>query len=57
LGIETECIDVNDRNALTAHLARVEAQHGRIDLLVNCAGANVVRPISDLSDEEWDNIF
>lgn len=56
LGIETECVDVSDRKALAAHLAGVESRHGRIDLLVNCAGANIVRPTWELSDEEWDGI-
>jgi len=56
LGIETERVDVSDRKALAAHLAGVEKRHGRIDLLVNCAGTNVLRPTWQISDEEWDTI-
>jgi len=56
LGIETACVDVRDSKALGDHLAEVEASHGRIDVLVNCAGTNLVKPTHELTDEEWNEI-
>ena len=57
LGIEGSVIDVADPAALTDHLERVEAELGRIDIVVNCAGANVVKPTWELSDAEWLGVF
>jgi 3-oxoacyl-[acyl-carrier protein] reductase len=57
LGVETAQVDVSNGTSLGAHLADVEARHKRIDLLVNCAGANVVKPTWMLTDEEWQHVF
>jgi NAD(P)-dependent dehydrogenase (short-subunit alcohol dehydrogenase family) len=39
------------------HLANVQERHGRVDILVNCAGANVVKPTWELTDDEWTHVF
>jgi len=57
LGVETQQLDVRDRAAMAEHLADVEARHGRIDVLVNCAGANLIKPAVELSDDEWETIL
>jgi 3-oxoacyl-[acyl-carrier protein] reductase len=53
LGIQGAALDVADPAALADHLANMQTEHGRIDILVNCAGANVVKPTWELSDSEW----
>jgi 3-oxoacyl-[acyl-carrier protein] reductase len=57
LDIEGAVIDVADPVALADHIGRVEAAHGHIDILVNCAGVNVVKPTWELSDSEWTHTF
>lgn len=57
LGIETAELDVADGAALAAHLHDVEQQHGRVDVLVNCAGANVVAPTWEVDDADWDRVM
>jgi 3-oxoacyl-[acyl-carrier protein] reductase len=57
LDIEGAVIDVADPVALADHIGRVEAAHGHIDILVNCAGINVVKPTWELSDTEWTHTF
>jgi 3-oxoacyl-[acyl-carrier protein] reductase len=57
LGIAGDVVDVTDTDSLPGHLRKVLHEHGRIDILVNCAGANVVKPTWELSDEEWQHVF
>jgi NAD(P)-dependent dehydrogenase (short-subunit alcohol dehydrogenase family) len=57
LGVATTLLDVADGDALAAYLAGVERDAGRIDILVNCAGANVVKPTWELTDQEWHDVF
>ncbi|MBN1401049.1 MAG: SDR family oxidoreductase [Anaerolineae bacterium] len=35
----------------------VEATFGRLDLLINCAGVGVFKPLAETSAEEWDRVF
>lgn len=56
LGVEADLLDVRDRKAMGEYLARIEAEQGRIDVLVNCAGANQIKPIVELTDDEWETI-
>lgn len=56
-GAEVEVVDAGDADALTSHLDEILARHGRIDVLVNCAGINIVKPTWELTDDEWHRIF
>ena len=56
-GVYASVVDVTDRGALADYLDDVLAREGRVDVLVNCAGTNVVKPTWDLSDDEWDHVF
>lgn len=52
--------DVGDREAVQEHVGRVEAEAGRIDVLVNNAGGvrgQVGRPIEEISAADWQAIF
>jgi 3-oxoacyl-[acyl-carrier protein] reductase len=47
-------LDVRDRGAVEAMVADLAARHGRIDVLVNCAGIFAGGPSEDVTPEEWD---
>jgi meso-butanediol dehydrogenase/(S,S)-butanediol dehydrogenase/diacetyl reductase len=51
-------VDVTDRRSLEALRDRVEADHGRLDVLLNCAGiVGVNRPAAEVSDDEFEAIL
>lgn len=56
-GIEYRQYDVTSRTATDAVLDSVLAKHGRVDILVLCAGTIARTPLGDSTDEEWDAIF
>ncbi len=47
-------VDVTDAPALEAFVNSVMQRHGRIDILVSCAGANVFTGAADCPDAEWE---
>jgi NADP-dependent 3-hydroxy acid dehydrogenase YdfG len=54
---ETEAVDTSDKQAVERSAAAILARHGRIDILVNCAGTNVPkRFFKDLSAADWDSV-
>ncbi|MFC3550527.1 SDR family oxidoreductase [Lysobacter cavernae] len=52
-GVEYLVADVTDGAAIDAAVAQVRARHGRIDVLVNNAGADVFAQPLQLSDGDW----
>ena len=53
-------VDVRDAAAVGAFVARVDAESGRIDVLVNTAGGvagQVMRPVEEVPDADWRVIF
>ena len=55
-----DVVDVRDSATVHAFVARAAAEAGRLDVLVNTAGGvagQVMRPIEDVSDEDWRVIF
>jgi NAD(P)-dependent dehydrogenase (short-subunit alcohol dehydrogenase family) len=50
-------VDVTSRDSLAALLATAIREHGRVDILVNCAGMNSATPYFDITDDEWDKIL
>ncbi len=60
-GVTTEVVDLTDRAAAAAWIARIEATTGHaVDVLVNNAGGvagQEPRPIEDVPDGDWDRIF
>jgi 3-oxoacyl-[acyl-carrier protein] reductase len=57
---QTGAVDVRDAAAANAFVARAAAASGRIDILVHTAGGvagQVMRPIEEVSDEDWRVIF
>ena len=56
----TAAVDVRDAEAVSAFVARVEREAGRIDALVNTAGGvagQTMRPVEAVTDAEWREIF
>ena len=56
-GAEVEVVDVGAPGAVEKHLNRVLSVHGRVDVMVNCAGINSIVPAWEITDESWQRIF
>ena len=50
-------LDVRDADAVEAMAAKVESDHGRIDLLVNNAAGNFIVPSDQLSVNGWNSVI
>ncbi|TFF25475.1 SDR family oxidoreductase [Jiella endophytica] len=53
-------LDVTDRDGVQAAVAGIEAAHGTVDILVNCAGGvlgQIGRPIEEIGEADWNAIF
>jgi 3-oxoacyl-[acyl-carrier protein] reductase len=53
-------VDVSDKSAVDAFVARASAATGHVDILVNNAGGvlgQVGRPLEEVTREEWQDIF
>jgi NAD(P)-dependent dehydrogenase (short-subunit alcohol dehydrogenase family) len=49
-------MDLNDPSSIEGGVEDVLATEGKIDVLVNAAGLDFIRPASELTLEEWDNV-
>jgi 3-oxoacyl-[acyl-carrier protein] reductase len=49
--------DVTSRAQTDALTAQIISQHGKIDILVLCAGSIANTPIDESTDEEWESIW
>ena len=50
-------IDVTDEQALQAATARVATKWGAVDILVNCAGIALRKPVDQTAESDWTRIF
>src|SRR5215216_3378668 len=58
MSVEAADLDITDSNAVTNLFNRIEHSHGHLDILVNNAGVGqVISPIVELSDEEWNRVL
>ena len=55
--VETASFDVTDSTAVEAAVARIEAEHGAIDILCNNAGVNLRGSLEDMPDETWHSVL
>jgi len=55
-GGEGIALDVTESALVSEVMAGIVARHGRIDILVNCAGIHLQKLVIDITDEEWDRI-
>jgi len=56
-GLEYHRYDVTSREDTDRVVDAVLSRHGRIDILVLCAGVIARTPLADSTDEEWDAMF
>ena len=49
-------LDVTSSASVDAAVAGVIERHGRIDILVNCAGVHLQKLVIDMTDEDWDRV-
>lgn len=50
-------VDVTRRGSVEELVSRTITEFGRIDILVNCAGVILRKPIEEMTDEEWNCIM
>jgi 2-deoxy-D-gluconate 3-dehydrogenase len=50
-------VDVTSVESIQAMVDEVTGHFGRIDVLVNSAGLNVVKPALDVTEEDWDRVL
>jgi len=50
-------VDIRDRASVDAAIAVVEEQLGAIDVLVNNAGVDIIKPFLDSTEQEWDRVI
>jgi NAD(P)-dependent dehydrogenase (short-subunit alcohol dehydrogenase family) len=51
------CVDITRKEQLQETVAAIENSHGRIDILVNCAGILEHESIVEMQEERWDRII
>jgi NAD(P)-dependent dehydrogenase (short-subunit alcohol dehydrogenase family) len=56
-GVEYRACDVTSRAQTEAVIDAALAQHGRIDVLVLCAGVIARTPLADSTDPEWESML
>jgi 2-deoxy-D-gluconate 3-dehydrogenase len=47
-------LDVTDVDSIAESVARVREHFGRIDILINNAGVNIVKPAFEITEADWD---
>ena len=55
--IRYQRLDVTDRAAVEDVVAKLQAEKGRVDILILCAGTISNRNLADTAQEEWDAIL
>ena len=56
-GVRYQPLDVTDEAACRALASSLEAEHGRLDILVNAAAIEIEKTIEETSLEDWNRIF
>ncbi|HVS96449.1 MAG TPA: SDR family oxidoreductase [Puia sp.] len=51
------CQDLNDLNAIPGLVSRIIDRYHRIDILVNNAGINMKKELTDVTDQDFENIL
>ena len=54
---EFAAVDVTRRESITALKDAVLAKHGRVEMLVNCAGVNSAAPYAEIDDDDWQRVL
>ncbi len=54
---EFAAVDVTSRESITALKDAVVGKHGKVDMLVNCAGVNSAVPYDEITDDDWSRVI
>ena len=54
---EFAAVDVTSRESFEQLRDSAQAGHGRIDILVNCAGVNSAVPYEEIDDDDWQTVL
>ena len=54
---ETAIADIGTKQGAELVVNEALRHGGRLDLLVNCAGRQIIKPVEDLEVEEWDSVL
>ncbi|TIN00931.1 MAG: SDR family oxidoreductase [Mesorhizobium sp.] len=54
---QASTFDVTDFQAVNEDIARIEAENGAIDILINNAGVQFRAPLEDFPEEQWERLF
>ena len=54
---EFAAVDVTSRESFEQLRDGAQAGHGRIDILVNCAGVNSAVPYEEIGDDDWQTVL
>ena len=49
--------DVSDEASVETLMSHIEADYGRLDSLVNCAGISVEVPLQEMTIDQWDKVM
>lgn len=49
--------DISDRDQVESLFAAVKERFGTLDILVNNAGINIIKPVTEMSESEWDRVL
>lgn len=50
-------LDITDEKQVVDFFDRIAVQHGRVDMVINCAGIGIFKPIVDTTLEEWKRVL
>jgi NAD(P)-dependent dehydrogenase (short-subunit alcohol dehydrogenase family) len=50
-------VDVTSKDSVAKLRDEAVGAHGKVDILVNCAGVNSATPYEDIRDEDWDRVL
>ena len=50
-------VEVTSRESIQALRDKIRNKHGRIDILVNCAGVNSAVPYEQVTDDDWQKVI
>lgn len=57
LDVYSHPVDVADKNSITELFNYIENKFGKLDILINNAGINRMKPILEYQDDDWDAVM
>ena len=54
---ESYKFDVSNQAEVDENIAKIVEKYGRIDVLINNAGIDQIKPFIDITDEDWNNMI